>query len=169
MSEGKALISDCGMYRYYLTRPPEDAFTDRGTALFVMLNPSTADAQLDDPTIRRCKGFAKTWGCNGVTIANLYALRATNPKELWSAVDPVGPDNDMWLRSMLGEYETVVCAWGANAKQDRVDWFVKQLNPLNTLMCLGVTKSGAPKHPLYIKNSQPLIPWPNKKPVDHDD
>ena len=154
-----ALISDCGNYRYWLKRPCEFEHPERGTALFVMLNPSTADADIDDPTIRRCRGFAKRWGCNGLVVANLYALRATSPKDLSAASDPIGPENNWRLRGILREYETVVCAWGANARKDRVDWFVKQLAPLNSLMCLGTTKSGAPRHPLYIKADQKLIPW----------
>lgn len=155
-----AVISDCGKYRYLLTRPSELEYPDRGTALFIMLNPSTADASIDDPTIRRCRGFAKRWGCNGIVVANLYAFRATNPKELNQVDDPIGPLNDDYLRNLLQEHETVVCAWGANAKQDRVDWFLNQAHRLTSFVCLGVTKRNQPKHPLYIKADQPLIPYP---------
>src|SRR5690606_18576726 len=93
---GTARFSPCGQYRYLLTRPIPAPFwkPDAGEAVFVMLNPSTADASEDDPTIRRCIGFAKEWGCTGLTVANLYALRSTDPKGLWKHRDPVGPEND---------------------------------------------------------------------------
>lgn len=156
-----AKISQCGTYRYLLTRPAESLLPERGTALFIMLNPSTADADVDDPTIRRCRGFARAWDCNGLTVANLYAFRATNPTELWKQGDPVGPDNDAQLRALAMEYGEAVCAWGANAKQERVDQVVEIFRKAGArLWCLGTTKSGAPRHPLYIKGDQPLIEWP---------
>lgn len=133
---------------------------DKPAALFVMLNPSTADAEQDDKTIRRCRGFARDWGCAGITVANLYAYRATKPAKLWLADDPVGPDNDNHLRELAKEYGEVVCAWGADAKQERVDQVVEIFRKAGTrLRCLGVTKSGAPRHPLYIKADQPLTEW----------
>lgn len=156
-----AKISDCGQYRYLLTRPPESMLADRGTALFIMLNPSTADAELDDPTIRRCRGFARDWGCSGITVANLYAFRATNPAELLKQADPIGPDNDAQLRALAREYGEAICAWGANAKPERVEQVVQIFrNAGARLWCLGTTKSGAPRHPLYVKASQPLVAWP---------
>ncbi|WP_438454951.1 DUF1643 domain-containing protein [Vreelandella venusta] len=155
-----AIISDCGQYRYLLTRPSEVEHPERGTALFLMLNPSTADASLDDPTIRRCRGFAKSWGCAGLTVANLYALRATNPKELWRHDAPIGAENNDWLVKLAKEYGDVVCAWGANAKPERVNEVYQILRDAGArLWCLGTTKSGAPKHPLYIKADQNLIAW----------
>ena len=156
-----AKISECGQYRYLLTRKSELDCPDKGTALFVMLNPSTADAETDDPTIRRCRGFARDWGCAGLTVANLYAFRATNPSELWSQDDPVGPDNNEELYALAKEYGDVVCAWGANAKHDRVQEVIRILEGAGArLWCLGTTKSGAPRHPLYVKADQPLIAWP---------
>jgi hypothetical protein len=132
----------------------------KSTALFVMLNPSTADAQLDDPTIRRCRGFSKLWDCNGLAVANLYALRSTNPTALWTHPDPVGPDNDDYLRKFARECGDVVCAWGANAKPDRVARVASILADAGArLWCLGTTKDGAPRHPLYVRADQPLIEW----------
>ncbi|MDW0357777.1 DUF1643 domain-containing protein [Halomonas venusta] len=155
-----AIISDCGQYRYLLTRPSEVEYPERSKALFLMLNPSTADASLDDPTIRRCRGFAKSWGCAGLTVANLYALRATNPKELWTCQDPIGPENDETLRKLAWKYGDIVCAWGATAKPERVNEVSQILVDAGArLWCLGTTKSGAPKHPLYIKADQPLVAW----------
>jgi hypothetical protein len=154
-----AIISACGQYRYRLTREPHDQHTTAGPALFIMLNPSTADASLDDPTIRRCRGFAKAWDCRGLIVANLYALRATDPAQLWKHRDPVGEDNDAMLAALVREHETVVCAWGANARPDRVAALRKMFHRLSRPVCLGVTKAGAPRHPLYIRADQPLIDW----------
>lgn len=153
-----AIISTCGLYRYVLTRGADLFNTQRMPALFVMLNPSTADATIDDPTIRRCMGFSKKWDCAGLTVVNLYALRATKPKELWEAKDPVGPDNETNLRLQLIIHGDAVCAWGNNAKQWRVNEFLKLASELETrLWCFGLTKAGQPKHPLYMKLNQPLI------------
>lgn len=155
-----AVISPCGEYRYLLTRPAETPSPERGTALFLMLNPSTADAELDDPTIRRCRGFAKAWGCAGLTVANLYALRSSDPSHLWGHQDPVGPENDAWLKQVAEEYGDIVCAWGANADRDRAAEVAALLEASGArLWCLGTTKTGAPRHPLYIKASQPLVEW----------
>lgn len=158
--ESNALISSCGQYRHWLKRPREINNPGKGTALFVMLNPSTADHSEDDPTIRRCRGFARDWDCNGLTVANLYALRSTDPKNLWAHEDPVGEMNDYWLKSIAKEHGDIVCAWGSNAKSDRVRQFVESMKSIDVRMwCLGVTKSGMPLHPLYIKRDTPLIPW----------
>jgi hypothetical protein len=160
-----AVISQCGAYRYLLRRPaprgPDIFQPCAGTALFVMLNPSTADATVDDPTIRRCKAFAYRWGCNGIAVVNLYALRSPNPAALWAHDDPIGPENDMWLRTAAREHETVVFAWGANAKDERVRevYEIFKGGPLRQIRCLGVTKDGAPRHPLYVKGDAPLVEW----------
>lgn len=158
--DSSAALSDDGRYRYELTRvwgagPP---------ATFVMLNPSTADAQVDDPTIRRCIGFARSWGCGGLVVVNLYALRATNPAELWRADDPVGPDNDEQLtltlylaRSTTGP---VVAAWGAHARPDRVRFITDAARGHGVqLLALKVTKAGAPGHPLYLRADAEPKPW----------
>jgi len=153
-----AIISDCGTYRYVLSRSG-DLYPTCGPALFIMLNPSTADAELDDPTIRRCRAFAKTWDCAGIVVANLYALRATNPAALWAHPDPVGRDNDGTLATLIREHETIVCAWGTNAKPERVEAIRKMFNRRSRPMCLGMTKHGAPRHSLYVRGDQPLIDW----------
>jgi hypothetical protein len=154
-----AILSPCNTYRYRLNRDGDPG--PYGPALFLMLNPSTADAELDDPTIRRCRGFARTWGNSGIVVANLYALRSTDPAGLWSHPDPVGPDNDAHLAAQMTLYPNVVCAWGANARPDRIAAFRALLldHPDVHLFCLGITKSGAPRHPLYVRGDQPLIPF----------
>jgi hypothetical protein len=154
-----AIISPCGQYRYLLSRELHNLYSAAGPALFIMLNPSTADAELDDPTIRRCRSFAKSWDCSWIVVVNLYALRATNPTDLWMHADPIGPDNDMYLASMIREHETMVCAWGANARPERIATVSKMFGKRNRPMCLGIIKNGAPRHPLYVRGDQPLIDW----------
>lgn len=164
-----AIISNCGTYRYQLTRHCQIRYPDRGMALFVMLNPSTADADLDDPTIRRCMGFATSLFFSGIVVLNLYALRATNPQALKETADPIGPRNVGYLWAALKEYRDVVCAWGVNAPQDRVDEFLLLAAASDARMwCLGTTKGGAPRHPLYVKSSTKLIRWPPECPIGQE-
>ena len=143
--ESYARISADGQYRYVLGR----RWADGPIARFVMLNPSTADGSQDDPTIRRCMGFAKSWDLSGIQVLNLYALRATQPAALWLADDPVGPDNDAYLVLATESHEdgVIVAAWGANAKPDRVARVMELLQGQH-VQCLGITKAGQPKHPL---------------------
>lgn len=156
-----AEISDDGLYRYRLTR----AWGDTQRFLrFVMLNPSTADALVDDPTIRRCIGFARDLGYDGLVVLNLYAFRATKPADLWKADEPTGgPRNDLALRNTLMQAsalnEPVVAAWGAHARPDRVAWLTS-LPGAEQLHALAVTKAGAPGHPLYLPAAARPEPWP---------
>ena len=158
-----AVISPCGQYRYLLTREG-DLVDWRGPAVFIMLNPSTADATEDDATIRRCRRFAETWGCNGIKVVNLYALRSTDPAGLWEHSNPIGPDNDEWISRVASTASVVVCAWGVNAQPWRVRAVVDvlKLGGLR-LMCLGKTQNGSPRHPLYVRGDQPLIDWSPKQ------
>ena len=125
-------------------------------ALIVGLNPSTADETTDDPTIRRCIGFAKEWGCGGVRVLNLFAFCATRPEDLWKARDPVGEDNDRWLQRASREARLTVAAWGVHGHgHERAATVIGMLaRPL----CLGLTKDGAPRHPLYVKAGTVLRP-----------
>lgn len=151
--ESDAKISDCGNYRYWLTR-----IWDRSKPLliWVMLNPSIADADADDPTVRRCIAFAKAWGYGGIIIVNLYALRSTDPKALWKHPDPIGPDNDLELDTAAYRGAMVMLAWGANAPKERATEVARIL--WNACLAaeiriavLGWTKAGAPRHPLYVR------------------
>lgn len=155
-----AEISDCGLYRWWLRRS-WDAAGDGRVVCFVMLNPSTADANQDDPTIRRCIGFASDLGVSAMLVRNLFAFRATNPKVLKGLrydVATGGERGDMELLASLSA-DIVVCAWGASGPKctaERAEWFVQQAGS-KPLYCLGTTKTGAPRHPLYVKADQPLI------------
>ena len=154
-----AVISDCGRYRYRLTRTWDDTLP---AATFVMLNPSTADANVDDPTIRRCLGFARAWGCGSLVVVNLYAWRATDPRELLTADDPVGPNNYAYLtaEAMVAADSggPLVAAWGASGQPERVAQ-VLALPGMDRLTALALTKTGQPRHPLYLKADLKPRPW----------
>lgn len=153
-----ATISPCGKYRYDLTR----RWGSGPNMGFVMLNPSTADADVDDPTIRRCIGFAKREGCDGIVVVNLFPLRATDPTVLWATryPDRFGPDSDTELqRHLIMVDGPLVEAWGGDAATrggEAVEMTLRYLG--SRLMCLGKTKDGHPRHPLYVKGDAPLMP-----------
>lgn len=146
-----AIISDCEMYRYQLWRTWND---DLPKVMFIMLNPSIADASIDDPTIRRCISFAKSWGFGGLFVGNLYAYRATNPKELKTVIEPIGKFNCAHIVSMASRSEMIVCAWGNNEKPHDYILCLKNLHYLE------LSIHGIPKHPLYLKS--------NLKPKKYD-
>ena len=127
--------------------------------LFVMLNPSTADARFDDPTIRRCVGFARAWGYNRLLVGNLFALRATDPATLLTDPDPVGPANDDWLATLASRATIIVAAWdAAPVARDRGRIVLAGLRTAAPTYTLGLTKDGAPRHPLYLPGA--LLPQP---------
>lgn len=128
-----------------------------------MLNPSTADATSDDPTIRRCTGFARARGFGGLRVLNLFALRCTDPAEMKGAPDPVGPQNDVFLRNAfarsVSEGSPVIAAWGVHGihllRDDAVRALAAECGV--KLMCLGATKDGHPRHPLYVPRSREFV------------
>lgn len=147
-----AVISNCGLYRYVLRRYWDEKSIQ---IVFAMLNPSTADASRDDATIRRCMGFAKRWGYGGITVVNLFAFRATNPRELLQVADPVGPDNEMWWMRVMSLDSPMTVAWGANAERPQLKPVVSQFMSVARkagarVRCLGRTKGGSPRHPLRL-------------------
>ncbi len=167
--QAQAVFSQDDVYRYSLAREVSP-LTGRGTVNFVMLNPSTADAVKDDPTIRRCIGFARTWGYRRLTVTNVFALRSTDPKALRRvSPDPVGPANDAWVRWVADEADLVVCAWGAHAT--RVGRHVIVLAALQQAgvapMCLGTTRGGYPRHPMYLAADAVPIPLRTLPRLDH--
>lgn len=158
MLERDAVISDCGKYRYLLRRTWD---FNKPRALFIMLNPSTADASIDDPTIRSCVRLSKSWGYGSFEVVNLFAWRATDPAELMKASSPIGPNNDGAIESAVNRCDMPICAWGAHklapSRARRVWETIKSRRP--EVFCLGTTKSGAPKHPLYIKTGTTPIAY----------
>jgi hypothetical protein len=153
--ENDAVISDCGMYRYLLRRTWDFS---KPRALIIMLNPSTADATLDDATIRSCVRLLSGNGYGSMEVVNVYAFRATDPAALARQVDPFGPDNERIVMSATHRCDIVVCAWGAyppaRTHASRILSAVRSHRPAT--YCFGRTKAGAPKHPLYIKSGTPL-------------
>ena len=161
-----ALLSECGKYRWSLSRVWRLGDLPK-ILMFVMLNPSKADAEIDDPTITRCMGFGWDLGFDGIGVANLYGFRATEPKEMWAyqglRVDIVGPDNDWWMRAQAQSASTIVVAWGADAGEARANDITRMLAPIQTLYCLGKNKGGSPRHPLYLAASTPLEVYREKE------
>lgn len=157
-----AIVSTDGRYRYTLDR----WWGNGPRVLFVMLNPSTADATVDDPTIRRCMGFARSWGYDGITVWNLYAFRATNPRELDSAEDPIGighaNEDHLWAIVHDGRTDLIVAAWGAKPGHGRYanrELAMQFAFHDYEVHCLGTTKDGHPRHPLYVRGDTWPILW----------
>ena len=153
--ENDAVISDCGKYRYLLRRTWD---YNRPRALLVMLNPSTADATLDDATIRSCVRLLNGQGYGSMEVVNVYAYRATDPSELTKQADPFGPRNETTIAAAVGRCDVVICAWGAYppARQHASRLLNEVRSRRPATYCFGKTKAGAPKHPLYIKSGTPL-------------
>jgi len=157
-----AIISACGLYRYRLER---NVGLWGKQATFVMLNPSTADAERDDATIRRCIGFARAWNCGRLVVVNLFAYRATKPEAMKMTADPVGPENDHHIveaaREAARDGGRLICAWGANGKfRDRDKAVLAMLRSIDVEpLSLEETADGSPKHPLYIPSDARPLPY----------
>ena len=149
-----AMFSPCRTYRYTLWRIWSEV---EPVVAFVGLNPSTADESVDDPTIRRCIGFAESWGYGGLVMLNLFAYRATDPNVMKRVADPVGPDNDGYLCSQSNMCGRIIAAWGVHGlhrgRANRVRLMIDNLHHL------GLTKGGHPKHPLYLRGDTKPTPW----------
>lgn len=157
-----AVLDPTETYRYHLAR----VWGEGPRLLLNMINPSKADASVNDPTVVRGIGFAKREGFGGLEIVNMYALRATDPKEVPRHRSPIGPDNDRVIAEtvdrVIADGGIVVAAWGPKPfARERIGYVVRTLlKPRTKLWCLGVAKDGSPRHPLMVKLDQPLIPWP---------
>jgi hypothetical protein len=154
-----AVISECGRFRYRLWRK----WGCGSPLLFVMLNPSTADATIDDATIRRCLRFAEAHNFGELEVVNLFAYRATDPLALRHAGYPVGPDNDDHIREAARDSAAVCVAWGAHATglvrpREVLDLLRAIVHPTR-LYCLRTTRSGYPQHPLMLPSSCRLVPF----------
>lgn len=178
-----AEISPCGKYRYmlwrewrgthdpnhwkWLTELNGKVCVDGGgrplgepkPCVFIMLNPSTADGLTDDPTIRKCVGFAAQWKYEKLIVVNLFAYRATNPQQLYAVEDPVGYQNQHWVRRAVQDAGRVICAWGSHGAlhkqhQTMMGWLdAEDVQPIH----IGnLTSNGQPKHPLYLSYGLPI-------------
>jgi hypothetical protein len=149
----RAHFSPCRRYRFALWR----RWADGPQVLFVMLNPSTADETENDPTIRRCIGFARSWGFSAVAVGNLFAFRTPSPVLLRAASEPVGNDNDDWLLLMRAESELAVAGWGNHGRYLGRSGAVRA--SLTRFHILGITKLGEPRHPLYLSAQAKPVWW----------
>lgn len=149
-----AILDPTGTYRYLLSRVWEN---NTGKVVFVMLNPSTADGKEDDPTIRRCVGFAKDWGYGGLEVVNLFALRSTQPEHVFVHPEPVGTENDAAILAAVHGADLIVAAWGTMGNRKRRDRAMLELLKEKEVYCLGTTRDGHPRHPLRVRREQEPI------------
>lgn len=158
-----AVFSADRIYRYTLSRlvPVTFSFEERkyggNHVMFIGLNPSTADEVKNDPTIRRCRNFASRWGFSKMVMTNLFAFRSTMPEIMKRAGDPVGPDNDRWLKEIARDAGLIVACWGNHGSWLFRSDSVKAMIP--NLHCLRVTGKGQPEHPLYLPGGLEPQPW----------
>lgn len=153
-----AIYSDCERYRYSLTRV-WDAAGRR--VMFVMLNPSTATEVQNDPTVERCERRARHLGYGAFRVTNIFAYRATDPRDMRAAADPVGPENDAAIAEGADWADDIIAAWGVHGEHrlrgaEIGDMLRQQATPL---FHLGLSKAGHPKHPLYLPYAQPPARW----------
>ena len=153
-----AIYSRCAAYRYSLTRVWDDAGP---RVMFVMLNPSTADEVQNDPTVERCERRARHLGYGGFRVTNIFALRATDPRQMRAAADPIGPDNDATLAQGCLWADDVIAAWGVHgAHRGRGPEVAERLRAQSApLYHLGLSKDGHPRHPLYLAYAQAPVLW----------
>jgi hypothetical protein len=157
LDAGATFDGERNEYRYRLWRLWDET---KPHVAFVMLNPSTADARELDPTLRRCLGSAQRWGCGGFEVGNVYAYRSTDPKGLRKVLDPVGPLNDAALVQIAQACTFgVVAGWGVHAERTRADHVLALLAEHARVLHLGLTASGAPRHPLYLPNGLAPMLW----------
>lgn len=156
----EAVYSPCKQYRYTLVRrfgPARVGKQDR--IAFIGLNPSTATEQVNDPTVRRCIGFARDWGFREFIMLNAFAYRSTDPQGLKTIEDPVGIANDELIRDWTRKSDLVVCCWGIHARlHHRDELLLQHLQRWKvTAKCFGTTQAGFPRHPLYLRKDSPLV------------
>ena len=147
--QGEAVIT--GNYRYLLWR---EWNSNLKTVSFIMLNPSRADAEVNDPTITRCINFARSWGYGRLEVVNLFAYRTSKPSLLKQAAEPIGKDNDRYILESVESGDRIILAWGNHGAWRKQDLYTLQLlENHNYLYSLGITKQGCPRHPLYLRST----------------
>jgi hypothetical protein len=152
-----AVLDETSKYRFQLTR--RWGYGSR-MCTFLLLNPSTADAMKDDPTIRRCIGFAQSWKCDALTVVNLFAWRATDPRKLLVVPNPEGWGNQWYIRRAAASASVFVCGWGSNGiARMECRRILDSIELFAPMMCLGTTKDGSPRHPLYVASGTEPTKW----------
>jgi hypothetical protein len=157
----RAIFSEDRRYRFSLPRmfDPRGAERADRLCLFVMLNPSTADDERNDPTVTRAIGYAQGWGYDGLLVGNVYGFRSTDPRALRGEKDPVGIENDAYLCAMACLSSLIVCAWGTHVPDERADAVRSLLEQVRPLHFLRLNKGGSPCHPLYLPSALKPQPW----------
>lgn len=158
-----AELSPCRQYRYTLHR----AWADGQCVAFLMFNPSTADETTDDPTIRKCRGFAQRWGYGRMVIVNLFAIRSSDPKRVAKTTDPIGPLNNFYVLDALEDARELICAWGCGshmrgellARPAKLLRSIQERHAQLPIQCLGRSADGSPRHPLMLAYSTPREPY----------
>lgn len=163
-NQSGATFSPCRTWRYALWRTWDES---AGLMGFIGLNPSTADEKVNDPTIRRCIGFAMTRRLGGIIMLNAFAFRATDPDVMKAASDPVGPGNNEAIRDYAAKCCVLVACWGAHGSFLNRHEAIKRIlsGQDRPIRCFGLTKGGQPKHPLYLPGTAELVDWwrPNER------
>ncbi len=154
-----AVLSLDGKYRYHLWRRWTHGL---GQVCWIMLNPSTANHERDDATIRRCVSFSRQWGYGGIEVVNLFGLRSTDPSQLLKASDPIGPKNDYWLRDTVEKATMTCAAWGAHGALFGRSIAMRGLLSHSHVLCLGRCANGEPKHPVRLVYKTRLEPFIGK-------
>lgn len=157
---GEARFSPDGRHRYEIWRVREPGAP---FVLFIGLNPSIGAPEIDDPTLRRMQEFAAREGYANVAVGNAFSIRGTDPSILSRVVDPVGIDNDRTLRDLHERSALTIAAWGDDGRLFMRDHNLQRLLETRPLQCLGYTARGYPRHPLYVKGTTPLAPYPRPK------
>ena len=152
--EKKAIISKDKIYRYKLSRTWDST---KPTILFIGLNPSIANENVDDPTITRCINFAKDWGYGTLLMANLFAFRSTYPKDIYLIDDPIGKDNDHYILECVKQSDLIIACWGNNGTYMNREKVITELVP--NLYCLQKNKNGTPHHPLRLPRNIDPVPF----------
>jgi hypothetical protein len=154
----RASFDPTGQYRYCLGRQ----WGSGPILATIMLNPSRADGCVDDPTLRRCVGLAQEWGFGALEVVNLFAYRSSHPRLLQQVPDPVGPANDGVLLLVAQRADALLLAWGNGGSLGGRDRIVLSLLAADRrkFHCLGINRTGQPRHPLYVPRHSPLLPWP---------
>ncbi len=154
--EKKAILDQKRKYRYVLKR--QWGTNEKNFVNFVLLNPSTADEKIDDPTIKACIKFAQNWKYDGMWVTNLFAFRTTQPINLKKNKRPIGNKNDSYIQKYAKKSKTIVIAWGNHGNfLNRDKQVIKLLSQISDLYCLQILKNGQPKHPLYVKRQTKLL------------
>ena len=167
--KGGAVIDPTGRYRYRLERTWNPEAVERGAVVWIMLNPSTATADVDDPTIRRCVAFSRRWWYGSLVVVNLFAYRATEPKALEALTreEAIGPENDSYLAHAIADAGRVVCAWGHRGRLHGRHLEVLALcrqHATGTVYALELIRHGQPKHPLYARGDRPPLIYDRASP-----